>query len=82
MALGTVCGLLLWHTVSWHSGGAYGRMYDDMVQGSSLLPVFYNVGLIIGLGLALGLLMQRITRALGYRVTRIKHFEDEEKERQ
>ena len=82
MALGAVCGLLLWHAVSWHVGGMYGRMYDDVIAGTALLPALYNVGLMVGLGLGLGLLMQRITRALGYRVTRIRHFEGEEKEGQ
>ena len=77
--MGTVSGLLVWHAVSWHASGVHSRMYDDIVAGGSLLSVFYNLGLILALALALGLMMQGITGVLGYRVTKIKHFEEESK---
>ena len=54
-------------------------MHDEIVQSGSLLPVFYNLGLIVALALALGLFMQGVTGALGLRVTKIKHFEEQQK---
>lgn len=81
VALGVLCGLLLWHVVSWHAGGTYARMYQDILAGRVLIAALYNVGLIFALGLVLGLLMQRITRTFGYRVRRIKHFEGDEQGR-
>ena len=74
--LGVLSGLLIWHAVSWHVEGIYEEMYNDIVQGGSLLPVFYNLGLIVALALVLGLFMARVTSVMGYRVTRIKHFEE------
>jgi hypothetical protein len=52
-------------------------MYDDIVAGGALLPVFYNLGLIVTLALSLGLAMQGLTNVIGYRVTKIDHFEEE-----
>ncbi len=76
IVLGVMSGLLVWHAVSWHVGGVYGEMYNDIVQGGSLLPVFYNLGFIVVLALVLGLFMERVTSIMGYRVTRIRHFEE------
>ena len=74
---GTISGLLVWHVISWHIDGTHERMHQDIVSGGALIPVFYNLSLVIVLALALSLSLQGLISALGYRVTRIHHFKDE-----
>jgi hypothetical protein len=74
--MGVLSGLLVWHAVTWHANGVHASMYDDIVAGGALLPVFYNLGLIVALALSLGLAMQGLTNVIGYRVTKIDHFEE------
>jgi len=76
---GTICGLLVWHAVSWHLNGTHARLYERIVQEGAIFPAFYNLGLIIVLSLSLGLMMQSILSATGYTVKRIRHFEDEKR---
>ncbi len=74
--MGVLSGLLAWHAATWHTNGVHASMHDDIVTGGALLPVFYNLGLIVALALALGLAMQGLTNVMGYRVTKIHHFEE------
>jgi cell division protein FtsX len=74
--LGAVCGLLVWHAVSWHLNGTYARLHERIVQEGAVLPAFYYLGLLVALSLVLGMTMQRLTSAAGYRIRKIRHFED------
>lgn len=63
--LATVCGLLIWHAVSWHSTGKYLEMLQWLETGRGYLTVLYNLGLMLVMGALLGLLIQKITDLLG-----------------
>lgn len=77
--LAAVCCSLVWHAVSWHLNGTHARLHQRIVQDGAILPAFYYLGLIVALSLVLGMTMQRLISATGYRVRRIRHF-DVEKE--
>ena len=79
VVLAALCGLLIWHIVHWYSTGVYREMLDWAGTDRAYVLVLYNLGLMLGLGAVLGFLLDRITSLSGYRVRRIKHF-DEEKE--
>jgi hypothetical protein len=79
LVFGTVCALLMWHVTIWNNNGAYARMYNDIVGTGALLPVFYNLGVIVMLSLCLGVAVQSVTRALGIRVRKIKHYDDKKR---
>jgi hypothetical protein len=76
--LAALSALLIWHTVDWHISGEHTRMYEDVAAGTSCVGVLYNLGLVLVIGLLLGLLMQRVTALLGYRVRGIEHSKDRE----
>ena len=67
VALALVCGLLTWHAVSWHISGVYLEMFNWIGTSKGYLTTLYNAGIVLVLATALGLLMGRITRLLGYR---------------
>jgi hypothetical protein len=62
----SVCGLILWHTVHWHSTGMYLEMFKWLQTSKGYITVFYNLGLMLVLGITLGFLMERITDLIGY----------------
>ncbi|MBI4181262.1 MAG: hypothetical protein HY528_04955 [Chloroflexi bacterium] len=63
--LTTVCGLVLWHAVSWHSSGKYLEMIQWLETGRGYLTALYNLGLMLVMGALLGRLMQKISDLLG-----------------
>jgi len=63
--LTTVCGLVLWHAVSWSSSGKYLEMLHRLETGRGYLTVLYNLGLMLVMGALLGWLMQKMNDLLG-----------------
>lgn len=62
----SVCGLIIWHVVHWHSTGIYLEMFKWLETGRGHITVLYNLGLMLVLGITLGFLMERITDLIGY----------------
>ena len=62
----SVCGLILWHTVHLHSTGMYLEMFKWLQTSKGYITVFYNLGLMLVLGITLGFLMERIAELIGY----------------
>ncbi len=60
VALSIICGLIIWHVIHWHSIGMYLEMFTWLQMGRGYLTVFYNLGLMLVLGTALGFLMEMI----------------------
>ena len=79
-ALSIICGLVIWHVVHSHSTGLYLEMFRWLETGKSHLTVLYNLGLMLTLGAVLGSLMAKITELLGYKVSQIKHFDEDKKQ--
>ncbi len=75
-----ICCALVWHVVDWHASGKYDQMFKDAKAGKSLIPTLYNLGLMVTLGLALGLLMERVTSIIGYNIQHRTHFDDDKDE--
>jgi len=80
LVLGIVVGLLAWHTIYWHLNGtqeelfkAIGDSWWDTTKG-----VGYNLGLMAAAGILLGLLMEKFTDLVGYKISKIEHFASEE----
>lgn len=78
VVLSAICGLIIWHVVRWHYAGMYLEMFKWLQTSRGYITVFYNLGLMLGLGAALGFLMEKVTDLIGYEVHGIKHFEEEE----
>ncbi|MDI6857560.1 MAG: hypothetical protein QME71_04500 [Dehalococcoidia bacterium] len=76
LALAAIIG----HAVYWHIEGELAELFRDAQEGRDLFPVLYNVGLMLVTGSLLGLLLIRLTEALGYRVREIRHFEEDGQE--
>lgn len=76
-ALSITCGLITWHAVQWHATGMYAEMFHWIETDRGYITVAYNLGLMLLVGAALGLLMTKITDLLGYEVREIKHFDGE-----
>lgn len=74
--LSVTCGLIIWHVVCWQSMGMYLKMFNWVGTDKTYIVVLYNLGLMLGLGAAIGFLMEKITDLAGYKVREIKHFED------
>lgn len=66
--LSIIYGLVIWHVVHWYSTGMYLEMFRWLETGRGYITVLYNLGIMLTLGAVLGLLMQRITDLLGYKV--------------
>jgi hypothetical protein len=64
MALSIVCGLIIWHIIHWYSTGMYIKLFDYIGEDRAYLTVLYNLGSIILLSVALGLLMWKATDLL------------------
>lgn len=80
VGLSIICGLIIWHVVHWYSTGMYLEMFNWVGTDKAYMTVLYNLGLILGLGIVLGFLMEKITDLIGYEVGKIKHFEGEKTE--
>ena len=80
VVLGVITGLLAWHTIYWHMNGTQKELFDAMGDGlwATAKGVGYNLGLMAAAGILLGLLMERFTDLVGYKVSKIEHFASEE----
>ena len=76
VALVVICGSIIWHVIDWYSSGMYLEMAGWADTEKAYLTVLYDLGLIISWGLALGLLMKRITDLVGYGVVGTKDLYD------
>jgi cell division protein FtsX len=72
--LSVICGLLILHVIHWHYTGMYLELFEWVQTSKGYITVFYNLGLMLGLGAVLGFLMKKITDLVGYEVHEIKHF--------
>ena len=73
VVLATVCGLIVWHVIHWHSSGMYLEMSEWLQTGKGYITVLYNLGLMLVLGALLGFLMKEITGLVGYEIGGTKH---------
>ncbi len=62
----SVCGLIIWHAIHWHSAGMYLEMFKWLQSGRGYVTVLYNLGLMLVMGTALSLLMGKITDLIGH----------------
>ena len=76
-ALIIICGAIIWHVVDWHAKGRYLEISGWADTEKAYLTVLYYLGLMIVWGLALGLLMKKITDLIGYEVDETKHLDDD-----
>ncbi len=60
VALSVICGLIIWHTVCWHSTGMYLEMFQWLEAGRGHITVLYNLGLMVVVGIALGSLTVKV----------------------
>lgn len=67
-----ICGLLIWHVVQWHFTGMYLNMLSWTGTNKAYITVLYNLGLMVLIGAVLGLLMEKITEVMGYRIDKIE----------
>lgn len=75
--LSVTCGLIIWHIVHWQSTGMYLKMFNWVGTDKTYIAVLYNLGLMLGLGTALGFLMNRITDLIGYEAHKTQHSDKE-----
>ena len=61
VALSTICGLIIWHAVYWHSTGMYLEMFYWMEGGRGYITVLYNLGLMLVTGAVIAILVEKIT---------------------
>lgn len=73
-----ICGLLIWHAVSWQLSGMYQEMFRWLGSAKAYLTVLYNIGFMMVLGLTLGMLLDKIT---GFSSDRKFHLKDKTKEK-
>jgi len=66
LAQAIICGLIAWHAVLWHLNGMYLEMFGWLETGRGYITVLYNLGLMLVLGTALGLLLDKIADLIGY----------------
>lgn len=62
----SVCGLIIWHAIHWHSAGMYLEMFKWLQTSKGYVTVLYNLGLMLVMGTALSLLMEKITDLIGH----------------
>ncbi len=60
-----ICGLLIWHAISWQVSGMYQEMFRWLGSTKAYLTVLYNIGFMMVLGFILGML-------LAFRITQIR----------
>ena len=63
-----VIGLLIWHSFQWHSSRMYLEMFNWAGTDKVHITVLYNLALMVGLGVLLGFLMERITYLLSFKI--------------
>lgn len=80
LLLAIALAVVIGHTVYCHVEGEHAALFEDVREGEDLLPVLYNLGLMLVTGTLLGLLLIRVTEALGYRAREIRHFDGEGEE--
>jgi len=62
----SICGLIIWHVIHWHSTGMYSEMFNWLKTGRAFITVLYNLGLMLVLGVLLAFLMEKIANLIGY----------------
>jgi hypothetical protein len=72
--LAVFVSLVVAHTIYWRANGRQAHFYAE----AGALSVLYNLTLVLGTGALVGMLLMRVTEALGYHVTEIEHFGDDE----
>ncbi len=65
--LSIIVALIIWHVIDWHSRGMYLEMFKWLLTGEGYIAVVYNLGLMLVLGAALGLLTEKIADLAGYK---------------
>ncbi len=76
-ALSIVCGLIVWHAVHWHLSGMYLEMFNWLGTGRGVITVFYNLALMLALGVSLGFLMDKVAELIGSENSQTKNLDDE-----
>jgi hypothetical protein len=64
VALSTICGLLIWQAIYWHSTGIYLEMFLWVETGKGYITVLYNLGLMLATGATLAILVEKITKLI------------------
>lgn len=77
VALLTTCVFIIWSVVYFHSNGIHSQMRQWLEMDKGYITVIYNLALMVVTGTVLGILMERITRLLGWNVHKIEHFDSE-----
>ncbi len=72
LILFVICGLLIWHAISWQLGGKYQETFRWLDSSKAYLVVLYNVGFMIVLGFTLGILLDKITSFSGDKNSNLK----------
>ena len=75
--LGSLIGITVWHTVSWHEGGTYDQMLKNLGASNGWITVLYNLCLMLWLGALLGVIMENLTDFFGFKMEKTKHFDDD-----
>ena len=60
LVLSTVCILMIWHVIYWHSSGMYLEMFEWLQTDKGYITVLYNLGLMLALGTILNFLVEKI----------------------
>ena len=74
--LSIIIALIVWHVIDWHSRGMYLEMFKWLLTGEGYITVVYNLGLMLVLGAALGLLTEKIVGLAGYKASDTRRFDD------
>ncbi len=74
--LSIIIALIVWHVIDWHSRGMYLEMFKWLLTGEGYITVLYNLGLMLALGAALGLLTEKIVDLTGYKAGDTRRFDD------
>ncbi len=74
--LSIIIALIIWHVIDWHSRGMYLEMSKWLLTGEGYIAVVYNLGLMLVLGAALGLLTEKIADLAGYKAGDTGRFDD------
>jgi hypothetical protein len=80
LVLSLILAVVIGHTIYWQIEDEHAALFEDVQEGKDLLPVLYNLGLMLVTGTLLGLLLIRLSEALGYEAREISHFEEESEE--
>ena len=70
-----ICAFIIWSVAYFHSNGIYPSMRRWLELDKGYITVLYNLALMVITGTVLGILMERITRLLGWNVHKIEHFD-------